>query len=173
MGDYFIGEIRIFPYNRIPTGWLVCEGQVLPIQQNQALAAILANLYGGDGRTTFGIPDLRGKVPISAGVSKTTPTISYPIANTGGEATHVLTVNEIPNHQHNLLASSAAANQKSPSGTVWANQNNIYAAPATPGQNMNPQALANSGTNTAHNNMQPFLALCFCISTSGIFPQRP
>lgn len=173
MGDFFVGEIRLFPYNRIPRGWMVCEGQLLNVQQNAALFSLLSFQYGGDGKITFAIPDLRGKVPISAGVSTVTPSTRYNVADTGGESTHTLTINEIPLHQHNLAASSTTANQKSPVGNVWASQNNVFAPPSTTPQNMHPNALANTGNNNPHNNMQPFTTFCFCISTTGIYPSRP
>ncbi|HHY74362.1 MAG TPA: phage tail protein [Bacillus bacterium] len=162
--DPFLGEIRLFAINFAPKGWLPCEGQILQINQNQALYSLLGAVYGGDGRTTFALPDLRGRVPIHFSLTK-------PLGTYKGEEEHTLTIPEIPMHTHTAYASSTTADQKYPLNNVWANANNLYHSPTALVQ-MNPSALSNAGGGQAHNNMQPFTVLNFHIATSGIFPSR-
>lgn len=163
MSDFFLGEIRAFAFGQVPRGWLPCQGQTMPIAQNQALFAIIGTVYGGDGRTTFNLPDLRGQVPLCFG-----PT--YPQGAAGGSATHALIAKEIPTHSHQALASGQSASQPSPSGNTWAALANEYAA-ATNVQ-MATEALGTAGGSQPHNNMQPYLAINLCIAISGIFPPR-
>ncbi len=165
MAEPFVGEIRLFSFGVIPRGWVPCQGQVMPVSQNQALFSILGNRYGGDGRTTFMLPDLRGRVPLQ--VSQ-----NHQLASAGGESTHVLTTEEIPPHTHQVSGSQASANQASPSNNVWANTgtNTIYADSAN--TTLSPNAIATAGTNQGHNNMQPYQVVSFCIATQGIYPSK-
>lgn len=164
MSDFFLGEIRAFAFGLIPSGWLPCQGQTLQIMQNQALYAILGTTYGGDGRTTFMLPDLRGQVPMCLSPD-------YPMGAAGGSASVALTAKEIPMHTHQAVASSQTPSQPSPSGNTWAALGSEYAA--TGNTEMAPQALGTAGSSQPHNNMQPYLAINLCIATTGIFPPRP
>lgn len=163
MGEQFLGEIRLFSSSRIPQGWLACNGQVLQIVQYKALFSLLSNRYGGDGRTTFALPNLQGRVPVH---------FTNTIGTQGGEANHTLTQQELPEHTHTVKASINAASATSPSGNTWANVSNIYKAATSSVVQMNGQALSIAGGSQAHNNMQPFVALSFCIATIGYYPPR-
>ncbi|MBN2387247.1 MAG: phage tail protein [Anaerolineales bacterium] len=158
----FLGEIKIVSFNFAPAGWAACDGQTMQIVQNQALYALLGTTYGGNGSTTFGLPDLRGRVPLHFNAT-------YPPGNAGGEAGHVLTAAEMPSHTHTVSASDAAANAPSPTGNTWAAANNGYAA--APDATMKPAALGTTG-GQPHENRQPYLVLNFVIATTGIFPSR-
>lgn len=164
MSEPFVGEIRLFANNYAPRNWALCEGQILRINQYQALYSLLGNVYGGDGVTTFALPDYRGRVPIHV-----SPNI--PLGTSAGEATHTLSVQEMPQHTHQVSASQNPASSESPSGNVWATLDQAYdpAATMTP---MSSSAIANSGGSQAHNNMQPYLTLNFAIALQGIFPSR-
>jgi microcystin-dependent protein len=169
MAEPFLSEIRIFGFNFAPKGWAFCNGQILPINQNQALFALLGTTYGGDGRTTFALPDLKGRIPLHFGTSNFGD--NFNLGQRSGEENHTLIASELPAHNHSAQASSAAANQSSPSGTFWANSgSNQYSS--TAGTTMNAQALSGVGGSQPHNNMPPFLTLSFCISLAGIFPSR-
>ena len=164
MSDYFLGEIRLFPYDRIPSGWQPCEGQVLQIRQNMALYSLIGRSYGGDGVNTFALPDLRGAVPMCIGPNN-------PLGAAGGEASHTLTINEMPQHSHQVTASETTPTQVSPANNTWSALGNAYEL--QPNAQMAAQALEPAGGSQAHNNMQPFLTLRLCISTAGLFPPRP
>lgn len=164
MSDFFLGEVRLFAFDRIPRGWMACQGQALQVNQNSALFALLGTAYGGDGRTTFNLPYLRGVVPLSMSAS-------YPLGASGGEANHTLTVSEMPMHTHQATGSSKKPSAVSPAGNTWASVANAYAS--THDATMAPSALSVAGGNQPHNNMQPYLALSLCIATVGIFPSRP
>lgn len=165
MAEPFIGEIRTFAFGVVPKGWALCNGQLMNINNNQALYAILGVRYGGDGRTTFALPNLQGRTPIHASSIN-------PLAQAGGEATHTLTVSEIPEHTHQANASSEAATLPGASGNTWGATGNrpIYAA--TPNTTMNSFAISTAGGSQPHENMQPYIALSFCIALQGIFPPR-
>lgn len=169
MAEPFLAEIKIVAFNFPPRGWSFCDGQTLPISQNQSLYSLLGTTYGGDGRTTFGLPDLRGRVPIHVGAGNGA---EHTLGERGGEEAHTLVVSEMPNHTHQLKASSDNAANADPSG-------NLAARVADPlyGQPQNLQAAAagivpNVGANQGHQNMMPYLALYFVIALQGVFPSR-
>lgn len=169
----FLGELRLFPYDFVPKGWLACNGQILPINQNAALASLLGQAYGGDGHTTFALPNLQGQVPLGAGVAASTKT--YTLGQKAGESSHVLTTDEMPQHNHNVKASSANATSKTPTGNSWSTPiPNVYKpSTGTTSATLASPALANSGSSVGHNNMQPYLALTICIATTGLYPPHP
>ena len=162
MAEPFLSEIRIFSFNFAPKGWALCNGQLLPINQNQALFSLLGTTFGGDGRVNFALPDLRGRTPIHVGSGHT-------LGERGGEQAHTLSIAELPTHTHVVNASSANAATPIPSGNVLAASNNLYASP-TNLMSLNPSVVTNIGGSQAHLNMQPFLTLSFCIALQGIFP---
>jgi microcystin-dependent protein len=171
MADPFLAEIRVFPYNFVPRGWSACNGQLLPISQNTALFSLLGTTYGGDGRSTFALPDLRGRFPMGAGQG---PGLSDRVnGEQVGSETVTLTTAQMPQHNHALLATSAA-NTTNPSGAALANVATNGAAYRTPGVlAASGSSLASVGGNQPHENRQPALALTFCIAMQGIFPSRP
>lgn len=165
MANPFLGEIRVTSFNFAPKGWAMCNGQLLPIAQNQALFALLGTYYGGDGRTTFALPDLRGRTPLHA-------SSTFPQGQAGGEETHLLTPAEIPAHSH-AQGSVAQATGTNPASSVLAAKprrgSNVYVPAA------NPVQLAGQGPaggNQSHSNIQPYLTLNFVIALQGIFPSR-
>ena len=164
MADPFTGEIRIMSFVFAPKGWALCNGQLLPINQNQALFSLLGTTYGGDGRVNFALPDLRGRVAIHEGSGRT-------LGERGGEQAHTTTVSEMPQHTHAANASSSAGNQSFASGNVLAAAGNLYAGPSNL-TSLHPTSVANVGGSQAHLNMQPFLTLSFCIALLGIFPSQ-
>src|SRR4051794_988087 len=162
--DPFLGEIRLMSFNFAPRGWAQCNGQLLPINQNQALFALLGTQFGGNGQTTFGLPDLRDRVPVHLGGSMTS------VGQRGGEAAHTLSVNELPAHTHVVSASSATTGGTAqPTGRYLGGIGNGYHAPAS-GVALRPGTVANTGGGQAHTNQQPYLTLMFCIALAGIFP---
>lgn len=166
MAEPFVGEIRTFAFGVVPKGWALCNGQLLQINSNQALYSILGIRYGGDGRTTFALPNLQGRTPIHM-------SSNYPIAASGGEAAHTLTINEIPQHTHQANGSLTNADMPKPEGNTWATTATarpIYAATAN--TTMNAAAIGTAGESQAHNNMQPYTAISFCIALQGIYPSR-
>ena len=167
MSEPFLAEIRIMSFVFAPKGWALCNGQLLPINQNQALFSLLGTTYGGDGRVNFALPDLRARVPVHVGSGHT-------LGERGGEQAHTVSIPELPAHTHVLRASSSNANAPSPTnpapGNVLATAgSNLYAPPGSQ-QAMNPAAVTTVGGSQAHLNMQPFLTLSFCIALQGIFP---
>ncbi len=168
MAEPFVGEIRIFAFGTIPSGWIPCNGQKLSIQSNQALFSLLTNTYGGDGKVDFAVPDLRGRVPIHPGGGIT-------LGQSAGEAAHALTANETPPHNHTLYASNATGTVKVATNNVMAATGtvNSYSTTTPPNAAMATGALANAGSNVAHNNMQPYLTFSYCIATTGLYPPRP
>jgi microcystin-dependent protein len=166
MAEPFLSEIRIMSFGFAPKGWALCNGQLLPINQNQALFSLLGTTYGGDGRVNFGLPNLQGNVPIHMGQGHT-------LGEKGGEQAHTLSIAETPTHVHALEATStdgaailATANLLARSVTQ------IYTGQITNLGSMNPGTIANTGGSQAHLNMQPFLTLSFCIALQGIFPSQ-
>ncbi|MCP1422470.1 MULTISPECIES: phage tail protein [Paenibacillus] len=164
MSEPFLGEIRLFANNYAPRNWAYCEGQILQINSNQALYSLLGNVYGGDGITTFALPDYRGRVPIH--VSNT-----IPLGTKQGEAAHTLTINEMPIHNHQVTASETNPSVATPLNNVWAAVPNSFGS--TPGQEtMNSGSLSGAGGSQPHNNMQPYTVLNYAIAIQGIFPSR-
>ena len=163
MSTPYLGEIRIFSFGFTPNGWAQCNGQLLPIQQYQALFALLGTTYGGDGIRTFSRPNLQGCLPLHVGNG-------FVLGQSGGEATHTLLVSEMPAHTHGVSASTSAPSAGSPAGNLWANGNGAYNA--TPNTAMNPAGLASQGGSQPHENRSPYLTVNFCIALSGIFPSR-
>jgi microcystin-dependent protein len=164
MAEPFLSEIRIFSFNFAPKGWALCNGQLLPINQNQALFSLLGTTFGGDGRVNFALPDLRDRTPIHVGSGHT-------LGERGGEQAHTLSIAELPTHTHVAQASSALGNSFVPTNNVLAKVEgvDIYQT-ATNLVAMSPSSIANVGGSQAHLNMQPFLTLNFCIALQGIFP---
>jgi microcystin-dependent protein len=165
MSEPFLAEVRIVSFNFAPRGWAFCDGQLLPINQNQALFSLLGTIYGGDGRTTFALPDLRGRVPIHSGNS-------HSPGQRGGQQDHTLALDELPQHTHQVNASAQDANTSDPAGNVLAVvPGRIYHDPS----NLNPlsaSSVGDTGGGQAHENMQPYLALNFIIALQGLFPSR-
>jgi len=163
MSEPFIGEIRMFGFSFAPRGWAACDGQELPIAQNSALFSILGTTYGGNGTTTFKLPDLRGRVPICA-------TQDFPLGEAGGEEAHVLLPSEMPAHTHLMTAIDGPGINSSPEGGLLSAAARVYTeyAASTPMADM----VLPVGDGQAHYNMQPYLVVNFCIALVGIFPSR-
>jgi microcystin-dependent protein len=166
MSSPFIGEIRMFGGNFAPAGWAFCNGALMPISENDALFTLIGTTYGGDGQSTFALPNLQSRVPIHVGPG-------FAQGQTGGTETVTLTVNQIPSHSHVPQAQSAAGTAASPSNAVWANSSLGQFDNANPPDSpMDPGALASSGGSQPHDNMVPFLAVNFILSLFGIFPSQ-
>jgi microcystin-dependent protein len=166
MAEPFLSEIRIMSFVFAPKGWALCNGQLLPINQNQALFSLLGTTYGGDGRINFALPDLRSRIPIHMGSGHT-------LGERGGEAAHTLSISEIPTHVHVANASNNPGSDQVPGNNLLANSapNTLYG----PVQNLTAlrsSTVAPVGGSQAHLNMQPFLVLSFCIALQGIFPSQ-
>jgi len=172
MADPFVAEIRIFPFNFAPRGWAFCDGQLMPISQNTALFSLLGTTYGGDGKSTFALPDLKGRSPLQAGRG---PGLSERwLGESGGAAEVTLTADQVPGHAHGLQASTSATSG-SPAGGSLANVANGAAAYRMPGaatKLMAADSVATAGGGAPHNNRQPYLALHFCIAMQGVYPPR-
>lgn len=163
MAEPFLSEIRIMSFSYAPKGWAMCNGQLLPINQNQALFSLLGTTFGGDGRVTFKLPDLRARVPTHVGSGLT-------LGEGGGESAHTLTQGEMRLHIHTLNCTNNDGTTDVAAGNVYATAGgDAYGGFQAP-QAMSPQAVGNAGGGQAHNNQQPFLALTFCIALQGIFP---
>jgi microcystin-dependent protein len=173
MSDTFLAEIRIFAGNFAPVGWALCNGQLMAISQNTALFSLLGTTFGGDGKTTFGLPDLRGAVPIQAGQG---PGLSlYQLGQAGGAGAVALTSSQVASHNHTFnCGSGGRGNTNAVQGNVNTDapfQKNIYAT-ATDGTVMSPTMIAPTAPSQPHNNMQPYVALTFIIALQGIYPPR-
>lgn len=174
MADQFVAEIRMFGFQFAPTGWAQCNGQIMPIQQNTALFSLLGTAYGGNGQSTFALPNLQESVPLGTGQG---PGLSlYDLGQAGGSATVTLLESEIPSHTHAVTAATT------PLGTVAMPSSAVgYSRPASGNAygaagaqtTMSPQALTAAGGGLPHNNLQPYLVVNYCIALQGIFPQRP
>ena len=169
MADPFVAEIRIFPFNFAPRGWAFCDGQLLPIPQNTALFSLLGTTYGGNGATTFALPDIQGRAVLQHGQG---PGLSdRMLGESAGEPNVTLLESEIPNHSHGLRASGEDNDASSPAGAHWGGLSRVYAAP-TGLEPMDPNAITPAGGDQPHNNMMPYLTLNFCIALQGVFPPR-
>jgi microcystin-dependent protein len=165
VAEPFLSEIRIMSFSFAPKGWALCNGQLLPINQNQALFALLGTTFGGDGRVNFALPDVRGRVPIHSGAG-------FTLGTRGGQDAHTITMQEMPEHIHFESASTASdGGSNNPSGRFLGSANNVYAPPSNV-QPFNPGTVGNTGGSQAHLNDQPFLTLSFCIALQGIFPSQ-
>ena len=176
MAEPFLSEIRIMSFVFAPRGWALCNGQTLAISQNTALFSLLGTNYGGNGTTTFALPDLRGRTPIQQGQG---PGLSSrQVGETGGVENVTLISTEIPSHTHALKATTASATTAAPAGAIWAvsgsrrSTTNLYTNAAGAGAVMNSQVLAPVGSSVPHNNMPPYMTVSFCIALQGIFPAR-
>jgi len=163
MAEPFLSEIRIMSFSFAPKGWALCNGQLLPINQNQALFSLLGTTFGGDGRVNFALPDLQNRTPIHVGSGHT-------LGERGGEQGHTLSIAELPTHTHAANASSSVGNAVIPTGAVLASPLNLSYRPPDSLTTLLPSTVTNIGGSQAHLNMQPFLILNFCIALQGIFP---
>jgi microcystin-dependent protein len=163
VAEPFLGELRLMSFDFPPKGWALCNGQQLPINQNQALFALLGTMYGGNGQTTFALPELRGRVPMHVGSSFSTQ------GQRGGEEAHTLTQSEMPSHNHIWGATSSAPNQPQPG--ILAGGNNMYTTFQNP-TTLRPDTVTNVGGSQPHENRHPFSVLSWCIALQGIFPSR-
>jgi microcystin-dependent protein len=164
MAQPYVGEIRIFAGNFAPAGWMFCEGQLLPISENETLFQLIGTTYGGDGQSTFALPDLRGRLPLHQGNG-------FILAETGGAEEITLTVNQIPAHNHLFLASTSSGIDNRASGKVLAQSPNVSLyLEANTDNNLSPNAIAATGGSQPHTNFQPYLCVNFIISLFGIFP---
>ncbi len=168
MAQPYVGEIRMFAGNFAPAGWMFCEGQLLPISENETLFNLIGTTYGGDGQSTFALPDLRGRIPLHFGNG-------FTLAETGGVETVTLTVSQIPAHSHAALGSSNTGTGTAPLNNVLSNlpvaTNTAYGTD-NPQINMSPQSVSSVGGSQPHNNFQPYLCVDFIISLFGIFPSQ-
>src|SRR5687768_14909776 len=164
MSEPFLSEIKIVSFNFAPKGWALCNGQSLPINQNQALFALLGTVYGGNGQTTFNLPNLRGRVPIHIGSGHT-------LGEAAGSTAVTVNIQQLPTHTHFAMASSTNGNQPIPTNAVLAPANNLWTGP-TGLVTLVPQTLTGIGGSQPHNNMMPYLTLNFIIALQGIFPSR-
>lgn len=180
MADPYIGEIRIVGFDYAPKGWVFCNGQLLQINVFQQLYSLLGTRFGGDGRTTFAVPDLRGRVPLSMGHG--TGLQNYTIGQRGGFETVTLTREQLPQHNHMMNINNQDANQTDPTNQILSVVNDgsgrppaLYPAYSNAASNgrLSPNAIAPAGNGQAHDNLQPFLAVNFIIAVDGIFPSRP
>ena len=178
MAEPFLADIKLFGFNFVPRGWAACDGQILPISQNQSLYALLGTAYGGDGRTTFALPDLRGRTPMHVGSGGAHVVVQ---GEKSGSETHTLTVNQIPSHNHTVSTTGDQGSDTNITGVINA-PNNVLASQARGGDPfysaaveldvMDNRTIANAGGGQPHNNMQPVLTVTFAIALQGLFPSR-
>ena len=164
MAEPFLSEIRIMSFSFAPKGWALCNGQLLPINQNQALFSLLGTTFGGNGQTTFALPNLQGRAQTHVGNGMT-------LGQTGGEQSHTLSIAEMPQHTHTAQASSNNGDNVAPAGLVLGSVGNQYTGFGNV-VSLDPGTVANQGGNQPHQNMQPYLTLNFCVALQGIFPSQ-
>ncbi len=172
MAEPFLGEIRTFAGTFAPAGWALCQGQLVAIAENSALFALIGTTYGGDGQTTFGLPDLAGRIPIHQGTGPgMTPRA---MGEAGGSETVTLSAQQMATHSHAAIGSAAGANQPSPVGNFWSTDpgGNTAAYSSVAGSQMAGSAIGNTGAGQPHDNVQPFLAINYIIALEGIFPSQ-
>jgi microcystin-dependent protein len=165
MSEPFLSEIKIVSFNFPPKGWAFCNGQLLPINQNQALFSLLGTTYGGDGRVNFALPNLQGRIPLHMGQG-------FTLGERGGETSHTLNVSELPAHTHMPVGSTAGPSAPSASGNVWATFSGSNQYNTTQNAAMNPACITATGGSQPHENMSPYLVLNFIIALQGIFPSQ-
>jgi microcystin-dependent protein len=165
MSQPFVGEIRLVAFNFAPQGWSLCDGSLLAIAQNTVLFDLIGTTYGGNGQTTFAVPDLRGRVPVHMGTS-------FTIGQSAGEEQVTLTVNQIPVHQHPVSCDGSASNTSAPSGAVWGNWADAQYTDQSGTAQLNAGSVGSFGSNQPHDNMLPFVAINFVISLFGVFPSQ-
>lgn len=172
MSEPFIGEIKMFAGNFAPRGWAMCDGQLLAVSQNDALFSLLGTIYGGDGRTTFALPDMRGRIPVHAGTGPgLTP---RRLGEKSGSESHMLVPDQIPDHTHNIKVLNKPGDSGNPENRIWAASSGTPMAYAreNPDTALAADAISNTGGNQAHNNMMPHLCIYFIIALFGIYPSR-
>lgn len=169
MAEPFLGEIRMFSMAFPPRGWALCDGQIMSITQNEPLYSLLGNTYGGNGKTTFALPDLRGRVPVHFGKRFGVEVV---LGEKAGEENHTLIQSEMPQHSHAIYASEMLSDSKTPQNNRWGTTPVSAYHTASPDVKMSLQSVANLGGSQPHNNMQPYLTVSFCIAIQGIFPTR-
>ncbi|MEM6455610.1 MAG: tail fiber protein [Acidobacteriota bacterium] len=171
MSEPFVGEVRMFAGNFAPRGWAFCDGQLLAVSQNDALFSLLGTIYGGDGRTTFGLPDLRGRIPIHPGSG---PGLSpRRLGAKSGSENETLTVNQLPSHSHTLQATNNPATEEAPQSRVLGQGADIiFQSGAVSGDSMNTGSITNTGGSRSHSNLMPTLCINFIIALVGIYPSR-
>lgn len=172
--DPFVAEIRIFPFNFAPIGWALCNGQLMPLSQNTALFSLLGTTYGGDGKSTFALPDLQGCAPMHPGQG---PGLSlHDLGETGGSETVTLLETEMPVHSHTMKANNSDGTLSSPANNVssapGADRDIFWYKDGTPNATMNPAASGISGGGLPHNNLMPYLTMSYCIALQGVYPPR-
>ena len=168
MAQPYIGEIRMFAGNFAPAGWMFCEGQLLAISENVTLFQLIGTTYGGDGQSTFALPDLRGRIPLHQGNG-------FALAESGGVETVTLTVQQIPAHSHPLMATTNFADKSTPQGNIGATASTVNLdayGTDQPTASVSPSSVASTGGSQPHNNLQPYLCIDFIISLFGIFPSQ-
>jgi microcystin-dependent protein len=165
MAQPYVGEVRMFAGNFAPAGWMFCEGQLLPISEYETLFQLIGTTYGGDGQSTFALPDLQGRLPIHQGNG-------FVLAETGGAEEITLTTNQIPAHTHTPMAQSATGTQAGPGGGVWAASSLRLFNEFNPASLVSPQSILPTGGSQPHTNFQPYLCISFIISLFGIFPSQ-
>lgn len=175
MSDPYIGEIRIFGFDYAPIGWVFCDGELLPAAQYQALLAVVGSTFGGDGRTTVGVPNLMGKIPIHKGQG--VGLSNYPYASSNGSNSVTLTESQIASHSHTMVATNSAGTTSSPAGLLAGIHNepakgNVYKTTPALNAPFSAAAVGNTGGGQGHENRQPYLPLNFCIAVEGVFPVR-
>jgi microcystin-dependent protein len=164
MAGPFLGEIMITSFGFAPKGWAKCDGQLLPINQNQALFSLLGTMYGGNGQTNFALPDLRARTPIHVGDG-------FNQGQNGGQQNHTLSLTEMPTHTHSAQGTTENADSSTPTGNLLGAANNAYTPPGNLTA-LHPSSFSNVGGSQPHDNMQPYLALNFCMALQGVFPSR-